>query len=103
MDQFKQITGQSDESIREEMGKDASNKVKVRLVLEAIAAEEKLKSVKKNVNAEIERIAKHVIGIEVEPKRLTEANPRPIRRALTEKKRYDRANDKYMGSKLYQI
>ena len=32
-----------------------------------------------------ERIAKHVIGIEVEPKRLTEANPRPIRRALTRK------------------
>ena len=38
------------------------------------------------INLQIdERIAKHVIGIEVEPKRLTEANPRPIRRALTRK------------------
>ena len=38
------------------------------------------------INLQIdERIAKHVIGIEVEPKRLTEANPRPIRRVLTRK------------------
>ena len=38
------------------------------------------------INLQIdERIAKHVIGIEVEPKRLTEVNPRPIRRALTRK------------------
>ena len=38
------------------------------------------------INLQIdERIAKHVMGIEVEPKRLTEANPRPIRRALTRK------------------
>ena len=65
LDQFKQITGQSDESIREEMGKDAFNKVKVRLVLEAIAAEEKIEISEEDVNAEIERIA-NMYGMETE-------------------------------------
>lgn len=57
LDQFKQVTGQTDEMIREEMGKDAFNKVKVRLVLEAIAAEEKIEISEEDVNAELESIA----------------------------------------------
>ena len=65
LDQFKQVTGQSDEMIREEMGKDAFNKVKVRLVLEAIAAEEKIEISEEDVNAEIERIA-NMYGMETE-------------------------------------
>ena len=43
--------------IREEMGKDAFNKVKVRLVLEAIAAEEKIEISEEDVNSELENIA----------------------------------------------
>lgn len=57
LDQFKQVTGQDDDMIRAEMGKDAFNKVKVRLVLEAIAAEEKIEISEDDVNAEMERIA----------------------------------------------
>ena len=47
------------------MGKDAFNKVKVRLVLEAIAAEEKIEISEEDVNAEIERIA-NMYGMETE-------------------------------------
>lgn len=43
--------------IRGEMSKDAYNKVKVRLVLEAIAAEEKLEVSEEEINKEIENIA----------------------------------------------
>lgn len=43
--------------IREEMGKDAFNKVKVRLVLEAIAAEEKIEISEEDINSELENIA----------------------------------------------
>ena len=57
LEQFKQVTGQTDEMIREEMGKDAFNKVKVRLVLEAIAAEEKIEISEEDVNSELENIA----------------------------------------------
>ena len=57
MDQFKQVTGQTDEMIREEMGKDAYNKVKVRLVLEAIAAEEKMEISDEEVEKELETVA----------------------------------------------
>ena len=60
LEQFKQVTGQTDEMIREEMGKDAFNKVKVRLVLEAIAAEEKIEISEEDVNNELENIAKDV-------------------------------------------
>ena len=57
LEQFKKVTGQTDEMIREEMGKDAFNKVKVRLVLEAIAAEEKIEISEEDVNSELENIA----------------------------------------------
>lgn len=57
LDQFKQVTGQTDEMIRAEMGKDAHNKVNVRLVLEAIAAEEKIEITEEDVNKELENVA----------------------------------------------
>ncbi|MEF9966983.1 MAG: trigger factor [Longicatena sp.] len=57
LEQFKQATGQSDEMIREEMGKDAHNKVKVRLVLEAIATAEKLEVSEDDINKELENVA----------------------------------------------
>lgn len=56
-EQFKQITGQTEEMIREEMRKDAFNKVKVRLVLEAIAAEEKIEISESDIDAELETVA----------------------------------------------
>ena len=56
------------------------------------------------INLQIdERIAKHVIGIEVEPKKADRSKSKTDQKSAYEKKRYDRANDKYMGSKLYQI
>ena len=57
LDQFKQITGQNDEMIRGEMRNDAESRVKVRLVLEAVAVEEKLAIEDADVDAEVERIA----------------------------------------------
>ena len=57
LEQFKQLTGQTEEMIREEMKKDAFNKVKVRLVLEAIAAEEKIEISEEDINAELETVA----------------------------------------------
>ena len=57
LDQYYQFTGQNEEMIRGEMSKDAYNKVKVRLVLEAIAAEEKLEVSEEEINKEIENIA----------------------------------------------
>lgn len=56
------------------------------------------------INLQIdERIAKHVIGIEVEAKKADRSKSKTDQKSAYEKKRYDRANDKYMGSKLYQI
>lgn len=57
LDQYYQFTGQNEEMIRGEMSKDAYNKAKVRLVLEAIAAEEKLEVSEEEINKEIENIA----------------------------------------------
>lgn len=56
LQQFFQITGQDEEKIRTEMEKDAFNKVKVRLVLEAIAAEEKIEVSEEEINEELEHI-----------------------------------------------
>ena len=56
LDQFKQVTGQNDEMIRGEMRNDAESRVKVRLVLEAVAVEEKLAIEDADVDAEVERI-----------------------------------------------
>lgn len=57
LEQFKQMTGQTDENIREQMRGDAQSKVKVRLVLEAIAAKEELKITDEEINEEYEKIA----------------------------------------------
>ncbi|MGX8852496.1 trigger factor [Amedibacillus sp. YH-ame10] len=57
MEQFLQITGNTVEGIREEMKKDAFGKVKVRLVLEAIAAEEKIEVSEADIEKELETVA----------------------------------------------
>ena len=57
LDQFKQITGQTDEMIRAELGKDAAQKVNVRLVLEAIAAKEGLEVSADEIAAEYTKLA----------------------------------------------
>lgn len=57
LDQFKQVTGQTDETIREEVGKDAESKVKVRLVLEAIADAENIEITDEDVDKELETVA----------------------------------------------
>ena len=57
VEQFMQITGNTEEAIRKEMATDAFNKVKVRLVLEAIAAEEKLEISEKDIEDELQNVA----------------------------------------------
>lgn len=57
MEQFLQMTGNTEEGIREEMSKDAFNKVKVRLVLEAISTEEKIEVSDADVEKELETIS----------------------------------------------
>lgn len=57
LDQFLQITGNTKEGIREEMSKDAYNKVKVRLVLEAITAAESLEVSEEDIEKELNNIA----------------------------------------------
>lgn len=57
VEQFMQITGNTEEAIRSEMAKDAFAKVKVRLVLEAIAAEEKLEVSEEDVEKELQNVA----------------------------------------------
>lgn len=59
LDQFKQITGQSQEAIRAELGKDAEQKVNVRLVLEAIAAKEGIEVSDEEVAAEYTKLAEN--------------------------------------------
>ena len=57
LEQFTQITGQSVESLREQMSKDAEGKVKVRLVLDAVADAEKLTVSEEETEAEYAKIA----------------------------------------------
>ena len=57
IEKFKQVTGQTDETIREEVGKDAETKVKVRLVLEAIADAENIEITDEDVDKELETVA----------------------------------------------
>jgi trigger factor len=58
MDLFTQITGQKEEELREQMKIDATNKVKVRLVLDAIATHEKLDVSSEEIVEEYDAIAK---------------------------------------------
>lgn len=57
LDQFKQVTGQSDEMIRGEVGKDAKQKVNVRLVLEAIGAAEEIEVSEQEIDDEFTKIS----------------------------------------------
>lgn len=57
LDQFKQVTGQSDDMIRSEVGKDAAQKVTVRLVLEAIADAEEIEVSETDIDAELQKVA----------------------------------------------
>lgn len=58
IEQYLQITGMSEESIRGEMAKDADKKVTVRLVLEAIANAENIEVSEADIEAEMESISK---------------------------------------------
>ena len=55
--QFFQITGQSEETLREQMVKDAESKVKLRLVLDAIATQENLEVGEEDIDTEYGLIA----------------------------------------------
>jgi trigger factor len=57
MEQFSQITGQTEAQLREQMTPDAAGKVKVRLVLDAIAQQENLSASDEEVEAEYTKIA----------------------------------------------
>lgn len=59
LEQFTQITGQSDEALKEQMKLDAVNKVKVRLVLDAVASAEKIEVKPEEIESEYENIAKN--------------------------------------------
>ncbi len=56
MEQFSQITGQTEAQLREQMTPDAAGKVKVRLVLDAIANQENLSATDEEVEAEYTKI-----------------------------------------------
>jgi trigger factor len=57
LEQFTQITGQTAASLREQMSTDAVGKVKVRLVLDAIADAEKITASEEEVEEEYNKIA----------------------------------------------
>lgn len=57
MEQFSQITGQTEAQLREQMTPDATGKVKVRLVLDAIANTENLSANDEEIEAEYTKIA----------------------------------------------
>ncbi len=56
-EQFTQITGQSVDSLRDQMSVDASGKVKVRLVLDAVATAENIEVSPEEIEAEYQKIA----------------------------------------------
>ena len=57
MELFTQITGQKEEELRVQMRADATNKVKVRLVLDAVASAEKIDVTPEEVDKEYDAIA----------------------------------------------
>ena len=57
IEQFSEMTGQKENDIRSQMAVDAENKVKVRLVLEAVAKEENIEISEESVENEYKRIA----------------------------------------------
>ena len=65
LEQFMQMTGQTEENVRAEMRLDAESKVKVTLVLEAIAKAENLEVSEEDLNNEYAKLAS-MYGMEVE-------------------------------------
>lgn len=65
LEQFMQMTGQTEEKVRAEMRLDAESKVKVTLVLEAIAKAENLEASEEDLNNEYAKLAS-MYGMEVE-------------------------------------
>ena len=57
LEMFYQYTGQTEETLREQMAKDAENKVKLRLVLDAIATQENVEVTDEDKDQEYEMIA----------------------------------------------
>ncbi|WP_075878073.1 trigger factor [Merdibacter massiliensis] len=57
LEQFASVTGQGEDSIRNEMRKDAEKKVNVRLVLDAIAEAEKIEISEEDIDKELQAIA----------------------------------------------
>lgn len=57
LEQFAQVTGQDEEKIRAEVRQDAEKKVRVRLVLEAVAEAEQFEISDEEINAELKAIA----------------------------------------------
>ncbi len=64
-DTYKQILGTTEEAVKDQMGEEAERRVKVRLVLEAIADKEDLKSTEEEVEQEYSEIATQY-GLEVD-------------------------------------
>ena len=56
LEQFAQVTGQDEEKIRAEVRQDAEKKVRVRLVLEAVAEAEQFEISDEEIDAEIEQV-----------------------------------------------
>ena len=65
LEQFMHMTGQTEENVRAEMRLDAESKVKVTLVLEAIAKAENLEASEEDLNNEYAKLAS-MYGMEVE-------------------------------------
>ena len=65
LEQFMQMTGQTEENVRAEMRLDAESKVKVTLVLEAIAKAENLEASEEDLNNEYAKLAS-MYGMEVD-------------------------------------
>ena len=59
LEQFAQVTGQDEEKIRAEVRQDAEKKVRVRLVLEAVAEAEQFEISDEEIDAELKAIADH--------------------------------------------
>jgi trigger factor len=70
LEMYNQITGQSEENLREAMQVDATNKVKVRLVLDAIAKAENISVTHDEIHDEYRAIAKQYNMSEEEVERL---------------------------------
>lgn len=56
-EQFLQFTGKSEEDVRKEIGEDAQQKVLIRLLLNAIAAEEKIETSEEELEEELKKIS----------------------------------------------